>query len=87
MCTPPAPQSFLSCLVSDIPRNCLHCFSRLTGCDGGGRGRHTLGTEELAGDVEGLAADDDDLLAVEELLSNDRGETAKEMTLAVDDDL
>jgi len=47
----------------------------------------TLRAEEFAGDVEGLAADNDDLLAVEELLGNDAGKTAEEMALAVDDDL
>jgi hypothetical protein len=33
------------------------------------RGR-TLGTEELSRDVEGLATDDDDLLAIEELFGD-----------------
>lgn len=47
----------------------------------------TLGAEELAGDVEGLAADDNDLLAVEELLSNDGGQATKEVALAINDDL
>lgn len=47
----------------------------------------TLGAEELSRDVEGLAADDNDLLAVEELLGNNGGETAKEMALAVNDNL
>lgn len=47
----------------------------------------TLRAEELAGDVEGLAADDDDLLAVEELLGDNAGEAAEEMALAVDNDL
>lgn len=46
-----------------------------------------LGAEELARDVEGLAADDNDLLAVEELLGDDAGEATKEVALAVDDDL
>lgn len=52
-----------------------------------GESRHTLGTEELARDVEGLGADNDDLLAVEKLLGDDGGKTTKEMALAVDDDL
>lgn len=47
----------------------------------------TLGAEELSRDVESLAADDNDLLAVEELLGDNGGETAKEMALAVNDDL
>ena len=47
----------------------------------------TLGAEELARDVEVLAADDNDLLAVEELLGNNAGKTAEEMALAVNDDL
>lgn len=47
----------------------------------------TLRTEELSGDVDGLAADDDDLLSVQELLGDSAGKTTKEMALAVDDDL
>lgn len=47
----------------------------------------TLRAEELAGDVEGLAADNDDLLAVEELLGNNAGKTAKQVALAIDDNL
>lgn len=49
--------------------------------------KRTLSAEELAGDVEGLAADDDDLLAIEKLLGDDAGEATKEMALAIDDDL
>lgn len=49
--------------------------------------RRTLSAEEFAGDVEGLGADDDDLLAVEELLGNDRGQATEEVALAVNDDL
>jgi hypothetical protein len=45
-----------------------------------------LRAEELARDVQSLAADDDDLLTIEELLGNDGGETAKEVALAIDDD-
>ena len=47
----------------------------------------TLRAEEFSGDVDGLAADDDDLLSVEELLGDDAGETTEEMALAVNDDL
>lgn len=47
----------------------------------------TLSAEELSRDVEGLAADDNDFLAVEELLGDNGGETTKEMALAVNDDL
>jgi hypothetical protein len=47
----------------------------------------TLSAEELSRDVESLAADNDNLLAVEELLGHDGGQTAKEMALAVNDDL
>jgi hypothetical protein len=49
-------------------------------------GKRTLRTEELSGDVEGLAADDNDLLTAKELLGDNRGESAKEMALAIDDD-
>jgi hypothetical protein len=50
-------------------------------------GRRTLRTEKVAGDVQILAADDDDLLAVEELLGDDTGESTQKVTLAIDDDL
>jgi hypothetical protein len=50
-------------------------------------GRHTLRTEELARDVESLTTDNNDLLAAEELLGDNGGESAKEMALAIDDDL
>lgn len=45
-----------------------------------------LRAEELARDVESLAADDDNLLAAKELLGDNGGESAKEMALAIDDD-
>lgn len=45
-----------------------------------------LSAEELAGDVEGLGADDNDLLAVEQLLCDNTGESTEEVTLAIDDD-
>ena len=51
------------------------------------RGGRTLGAEELARDVQGLAADDDDLLAVEELLGDDAGQAAEQVALAIDDNL
>ena len=47
----------------------------------------TLRTEELSRDVEGLAAHNDDLLAVEQLLGHSAGQPAKEVTLAIDRDL
>lgn len=47
----------------------------------------TLRAEELSGDVESLASDDDYLLAVEELLGHCASQTTKEMSLAIDDDL
>jgi len=57
------------------------------GCSEWGMVERTLRAEELAGDVEGLAADNDDLLAVEELLGNNAGKTAKQVALAIDDNL
>jgi len=42
-----------------------------------------LGAEELSRDVEGLTADDNDLLTAKELLGDNRGESAKEMALAI----
>lgn len=55
--------------------------------DFAGVSKRTLRAEELSRDVEGLAADDNDLLAVQNLLGDDGREAAKEMTLAIDDDL
>lgn len=58
--------------------------------EGNNRGswdRHTLRAEELARDVEGLAANDNDLLTVKELLGDNAREAAKKMALAIDDDL
>lgn len=45
-----------------------------------------LRSEELARDVEGLAADDDDLLATEQLLGDDGCKTTQKVALAIDDD-
>lgn len=47
----------------------------------------TFCSEELAGDVEGFAADDDDLLAVEELFGDNAGQAAEQMALAIYHDL
>jgi hypothetical protein len=47
----------------------------------------TLRTEELSRDVQGLASHNNDLLAVEELLSHSAGQPTKEVTLAIDSDL
>ena len=49
-------------------------------------GKLELSAEELARDVEGLGADNNDLLTVKELLGHNAGKTTKEVTLAVDDD-
>lgn len=49
--------------------------------------RRTLRTEELSGDVQGLATDDNDLLAVEKLLGDNACKTAQKVALAVNDDL
>jgi len=46
-----------------------------------------LCAEELSGDVDGFASNDNHFLAIEELLGHDTGETTKEMAFAVDDDL
>jgi len=43
-----------------------------------------LRAEELSGNVEGLGADDHDLLAVQQLLGHNGRKTAKEMALAID---
>jgi hypothetical protein len=48
---------------------------------------HTLSAEELARDVQGLAADDDNLLAAKELLGDNAGQAAKQVALAIDHNL
>ncbi len=40
-------------------------------------GTRTFGSEELSGDVESFAADDDDLLAIEELLGDYASKSTK----------
>lgn len=47
--------------------------------------RRTLRAEELARDVEGLAAHNNDLLTIEQLLSDCAGKAAEQVALAVDD--
>lgn len=42
--------------------------------------------EEASGDVDFLTPDDDDFLAGEDLLRDDRGQSTKEVALAIDDD-
>lgn len=49
--------------------------------------KHTLRTEELSGDVEGFTSHNNDLLTLEELLGHRARKAAKEVTLAIDDDL
>jgi hypothetical protein len=46
-------------------------------------GECTFGAEELAGDVEGFAANDDDLLAIEELFGDGASETSEQVAFAV----
>ena len=48
---------------------------------------HTFCPEEFARDVESFASDDDDLLAVQQLLRHSTGQATQEMSLAIDDDL
>ena len=45
-----------------------------------------LVAEETAGDVDLLAPDDDNLLAVKDLLRDNRSKPAQKMALAVNDD-
>jgi len=48
-------------------------------------GERTLGAEELSRDVQGLAAHNDNLLSVEELLGDGAGEATEQVPLAVND--
>lgn len=52
-----------------------------------GGNKRTLSTEELARDVERLASDNDDLLAVQELLRDRAGKTTEQVSLAINDNL
>lgn len=44
----------------------------------------TFCTEEFARDIESFASDDDDFLAVEQLLGHSTGQTTQEMSLPID---
>jgi len=79
------PRRFSKCVLSH-PRRIVFLRLRWGGARRKGK-RRTLCTEELSRDVQGFAADDNDLLATEELLGDDAGETTKKMALAVDDNL
>jgi hypothetical protein len=46
-------------------------------------GRRTLSAEELARDVELLAADNNNLLTVQKLLGDSRGQATEKVALAV----
>jgi hypothetical protein len=48
-------------------------------------GERTLGAEELARDVEGLATHNDNLLSVKQLLGDGAGKATEQVPLAVDD--
>jgi predicted lipid carrier protein YhbT len=50
------------------------------------RHQHTLVTDQCASDVEVLATNNNDLLALEQLLGNCRGQAAHEVTAGVDHD-
>jgi hypothetical protein len=50
-----------------------------------GVGERTLGAEELSRDVESLATHNDNLLSVEQLLSDGAGKATEQVPLAVDD--
>ncbi len=53
----------------------------------GFRCKRTLRTEELSRNVQSLASHNDDVLAIEQLLSHCTGQPTKEMALAIDGDL
>ena len=46
----------------------------------------TLGAMEVSGDVDALATDDDDLLALQQLLGHGRCQTTEQMAFTIDDD-
>jgi len=50
-------------------------------------GRRTFRSKEFARDVQFFASNNDNLLAVQQLLGNNAGQPAKQMALAIDDDL
>ena len=78
-----------SIVLHSTPSQVLHNDCLRCGLDalriGIGSDRHTLRAEELARDVEGLAAHDNDLLTVEQLLCDCAGKAAEQVALAVDD--
>lgn len=52
-----------------------------------GMNERTFSTEEFAGDVQCLASDNDDFLAVEKLLCDCTGQATKQVSLAVNNNL
>ena len=49
--------------------------------------KRTFCTEEFAGDVESFASDNDNLLAIKQLLRHGTSQATQEMSLAIDNDL
>lgn len=72
----------MPCMCIPLHATVCSALRRIASMD---RGRRTLRAEELAGDVQGLASHNDDLLAVEQLLGDRGGQATEKVTLAVDD--
>jgi hypothetical protein len=74
-------------IVCVSPEECYRTPSPQLGLKGDNWARRTLGAEELSRDVESLATDNYNLLAIEQLLSNRAGQTTEKVSLAIDNDL
>ena len=70
----------MPCILSHFAM--LSALHRVASMDQDGR---TLRAEELAGDVQSLTSHNDNLLAVEQLLSDRGGQATEKVPLAVDD--
>lgn len=76
----------MSAFLRSVPRPNISASALLSDSWGFG-GRRTLRAEELARDVESLAPDHDNLLAVQKLLGDRAGQATEEMSLAINHDL
>jgi hypothetical protein len=77
----------VDCTTSSSQRNCfaVPALALSLPLSLGSGGRRTLGAEELSRDVQGLAAHNDNLLSVEQLLGDGTGKATEKVPLAVDD--
>ena len=91
-CQRTSPSGIIACHFPEVGE-VFHCQSSHQHCVlpllllEDGKMVRTFGPVEAAGQVEVLASDDDNLLAVQQLLRHSAGQAAHEMALAIDNHL